>query len=111
MMKGILLIVEAAVKGNVFGPVVSRACRINLFWSQLGRIKASLATVKDSPCDWKAILRLEGTWWNFLVVWDVALLKIEAFPGAVPVDLLCGCCCLLSDLMVGVSVAEVVAFM
>ena len=93
MMKGILLIVEAAVKGNVFGPVVSRACRINLFWSQLGRIKASLATVKDSPCDWKAILRLEGTWWNFLVclaVWDVALLKIEAFPGAVLVDLLGG---------------------
>ena len=43
-----------------------------------------------------------------LVVWDVALLKIEAFPGAVLVDLLCGCCCLLGDLMVGKSVAAVI---
>ena len=77
-----------------------------------GRIKVSLAAVKESLCGWKAILSLEGTWWNFLVclvVQDVALLKIKAFPGAVLVDFLCGCCCLLGDLMVGVSAAAVVA--
>ena len=71
-----------------------------------------LKTVKESPCSWEAILSLKGTWWNFLVclvVQDVALLKIEPFPGAVPVDLLCGCCCLLSDMMVGKSVATLVA--
>ena len=112
MTKGMLLIVGAAVKGDVFGPGVCRAHRINLFWNYFDEVKAGLKTLKNFPCGWKSILSLNGAWWKFLVClvdWDVALLEIEVFTISVPVYLLCGHCCLLGDLMVGKSVAAVVA--
>ena len=107
-----LLIVMAAIEVDVFKPGCDQAAGINVSWIHFNGVDSDFTTFKECFCSRMKVLGMEAALEylrSVVVLRDVSLIDVDAFSGAVSKNLVDGVRFDLRNLMVGISIAKVVA--